>query len=121
MVNKIQKRDKTKEDFNPAKIKMAVFKALTATEQGNGDKSEKISEKVSKLINIRFKEEEIPTVEQVQDIVEEALILEDEVEAARAYIIYREQRRKIREQEVVSEEAVDRVDDYLDKLDWEVQ
>ena len=84
-------------------------------------KVQKIADKVNQLISIRFKEEEIPTVEQIQDIVEEALILEDEVEAAKAYILYREQRRRIREQEIVSEEAVDRIDNYLEKLDWEVR
>ena len=121
MVTKVQKRDKTKQEFNVEKIRIAVWKALTATKQGNGEKSAKIADKVAQLINIRFKEEEVPTVEQVQDIVEEALILEDEVEAAKAYILYREQRRRVREQEKVSEEAVDRVDDYLEKLDWEVR
>jgi len=121
MVIKVQKRDKTKEDFNLEKIKTAVFKALTATKKGNGDKSQKIANKVKSLLDRRFKEDEIPTVEQIQDIVEEALILEDEIEAAKAYILYREQRRRIREQEEVSEEAVDRVDDYLEKLDWEVR
>ncbi len=121
MVTKVQKRDKTKEDFNTEKIRIAIWKALTATKQGNGEKSQKVAEKVNQLVNIRFKEDEIPTVEQIQDIVEEALILEDEVEAAKAYILYREQRRRIREQEVASEQAVDRVDDYLEKLDWEVR
>jgi len=121
MVIKIQKRNKSKEEFNIDKIKVAVWKALTATKQGNGDKSKKIAEKVEQLVGIRFKEDEIPTVEQIQDIVEESLILEDEVEAAKAYILYREQRRRIREQETISEEAVDRIDDYLAKLDWEVQ
>jgi len=53
--------------------------------------------------------------------VEEVLILEGEVEAAKAFILYREQRRRIREAQAISEEAVDRVDDYLDKMDWEVQ
>ncbi len=121
MVTKVQKRDKTKEDFNLEKIRIAIWKALTATKQGNGGKSQKIAEKVNQLVNIRFREEEIPTVEQIQDIVEEALMSEDEAGAAKAYILYREQRRRIREQEVVSEEAVDRVDDYLEKIDWEVK
>lgn len=121
MVTKIRKRDNTIVDFNSEKIRIAIWKALTATEQGNGDKSQKIADKVVVLLERRFKKEEVPTVEQIQDIVEESLILEDEVEAARAYILYREQRRRIREQEEISEEAVDRVDQYLDKLDWEVQ
>ena len=60
-------------------------------------------------------------MEQIQDIVEEVLILENLIETAKAYILYREQRRRVREAVKVSEEAVDRIDQYLEKLDWEVQ
>ncbi|HNP79305.1 MAG TPA: ribonucleoside triphosphate reductase [Candidatus Pacearchaeota archaeon] len=118
---KIKKRNGDIVDFSQEKITNAVFKAITATKQGNGKKTKKISDKIVQILNRRFKKEEIPNVEQIQDIVEEVLILEGEAVAAKAFILYREQRRRIREQEVISEEAVDRVDDYLDKLDWEVQ
>jgi len=118
---KIKKRNGEIVDFNQEKITNAVFKAITATKQGNGKKTKKISDKIVEILNRRFKKEEIPDVEQIQDIVEEVLILEGEVEAAKAFILYREQRRRIREAQAISEEAVDRVDDYLDKMDWEVQ
>ncbi len=120
-ITKVQKRNGDIAEFTQDKITNAIYKAITATEQGNGELTKKISDKVVDILNRRFKEGEIPNVEQIQDIVEEALILEEEVEAAKAYILYREQRRRIREAEVISEAAVDRVDDYLDKLDWEVQ
>jgi ribonucleoside-triphosphate reductase len=94
---------------------------LTATGQGDGKKTTRLANKITKILNRRFKKEEIPTVEQIQDVVEEVLILEGLVETAKAYILYREQRRRIREAVTVSEEAVDRVDQYLEKLDWEVQ
>jgi len=118
---KIEKRNGDIVDFDQEKITNAVFKAITATKQGNGKKTKRISDKIVKILNRRFKKDEIPQVEQIQDIVEEVLILEGEVEAAKAFILYREQRRRIREAQTTSEEAVDRVDDYLDKLDWEVQ
>ena len=120
-ITKIQKRDGNIVDFEQIKITNAIFKAITAAGQGDGIKSKRASDRVLKILNRRFKKDEIPNVEQVQDIVEEVLILEGLVETARAYIIYREQRRRIREVETVSEEAVDRVDQYLEKLDWEVQ
>jgi len=53
--------------------------------------------------------------------VEEVLILAGLIDTAKAYILYREQRRRIREAALVSDEALDRVDKYLEKLDWEVQ
>ncbi len=120
-IEKIRKRDGTLVEFDQNRITQAIFKALTSSNEGDGKKSKKVSDKVVEVLNRRFKADEIPTVEQIQDIVEEVLILEDLVKAARAYIIYREQRRKIREAVVASEEAVDKVDQYLGKLDWEVQ
>ncbi len=120
-ITKVQKRNGDIVEFMPEKISNAIFKAITATKQGNGKKTQQITESVIKILNRRFQEDEIPNVEQIQDIVEEVLILEGETVAAKAFILYREQRRKIRESQLAAEEAVDRVDDYLEKLDWEVQ
>jgi len=124
MVNKIEKVKKRSGEivkFDASKIQEAVFKAITAAAQGDGKKAKKISDRVIQILNRRFKKGEIPTVEHIQDIIEEVLILEGLVEAAKAYILYREQRRRIREATMVAEEAVDRIDQYLEKLDWEVQ
>jgi len=120
-IKKIKKRDGKIVDFDQSKITNAIFKAITATNQGDGNLSKKLSDKVIQILNRRFKKEEIPAVEQIQDIVEEVLILEELVDTAKAYILYREQRRRVREAVKVSEEAVERVYQYLEKLDWEVQ
>jgi len=120
-IAKVQKRDGQIVDFDQEKITDAIFKAITASGQGDGKRAKKLSDKVIQFLNRRFKKDEIPNVEQIQDIVEEVLILENLVETAKAYILYREQRRRIREAVKFSEEAVDRMDQYLEKLDWEVQ
>ncbi len=120
-ITKIKKRDGTIVEFDQDKITKAIFKAITATDQGDGIRSKKLSEKVIQILNRRFKKDEIPEVEQIQDIVEEVLILEGLVDTAKAYILYREQRRRIREAVTISEETVERMDQYLEKLDWEVQ
>ena len=120
-ITKIQKRDGQVVDFDRSKITKAIFKAITAANQGDGELSDKVSNRVIEFLSRRFKQDEIPTVEQVQDIVEEVLILENLVDTAKAYILYREQRRKIREAVTISEETVERMDQYLEKLDWEVQ
>ena len=104
-IKKIKKRDGRIVDFEQKKITDAVFKAITATDQGDGAKSRKVSNKVIQILNRRFKKDEIPTVEQAQDIVEEVLILENLTETAKAYILYREQRRSIREAIAANEEA----------------
>ncbi|MDP1538533.1 MAG: ribonucleoside triphosphate reductase [bacterium] len=117
----VQKRDKTIVAFDEKRIEGAMFKALTATNEADGKKARRLTKKVVRILSRRFKKNEVPHVEQIQDIVEEVLILEGLVETAKAYILYREQRRRIREAVMVSEEAVDRIDQYLEKLDWEVQ
>jgi ribonucleoside-triphosphate reductase len=120
-IEKVQKRDGSIVPFDQRRIEEAIFKALTASGEGNGKRAKRLSNKVVQILNRRFKKGEIPHVEQIQDIVEEVLILEGLVKTAKAYILYREQRRRIREAIKVSEEAVDRLDQYLEKLDWEVQ
>jgi len=120
-IKEVIKRDGSTVPFDQERITQAIFKAITSVNQGDGEKAKEISDKVVALLNRRFKNGNIPTVEQIQDIIEEVLILEGLVETAKSFILYREQRRKIREAVLASEEAVDRIDQYLEKLDWEVQ
>ena len=120
-IKKIKKRDGRLVNFEQQKIIQAIFKALTATGQGDGRKSKKLSEKVIQILNRRFKKDEVPQVEQIQDIVEEVLILEGLVETAKAYILYREQRRRIREAGAIVDESSEMVDRYLRELDWQIQ
>jgi len=120
-ITKVQKRDGRIVDFDFARITSAIFKAITATGQGDEAKADKIAADVLKLFNRRFKNDGIPSVEQIQDIIEEVLIMEGLVDTAKSYILYREQRRRIRDAAVASDEAIERVDQYLEKMDWEVQ
>jgi len=120
-VTKIRKRDGRVVDFKQEKVAQAIFKALTITGQGDEKLAKKISDKVIKIIERRFKNLEIPDVEQVQDIVEESLILEELIETAKSYILYREQRRRMRETEEIYDEAVEIYDKYIDEMDWQVK
>jgi ribonucleoside-triphosphate reductase len=117
----VQKRSGAIIPFDINKIQEAIFKALTATNEGDGKRSKRLANKVAKILSRRFKKNEIPHVEQIQDIIEEVLILEGLVETAKAYILYREQRRRIREAVAVSDEATEKIDSYLQELDWQVQ
>jgi len=119
-ITKIQKRNGEIVDFDKEKIKLAVFKAVTSTKQGDGEISQIVVDKVADIIDRRFKKDEIPNVEQVQDIVEEVLIMEGLVETAKAYIIYREKRREIREAVSGFDESIEMIDKYLQELDWQV-
>jgi len=120
-ITKIEKREGEIVPFDRSKIEEAIFKALTASNQGGRKLAKELSLKVTKLLNKRFKKDEIPNVEQIQDIVEEVLVLEELVETAKAYILYREQRRLSREAKINLQEAVSLVDDYFLENNWEVK
>lgn len=120
-IEKVQRRDGEIVVFDPQKIQKAVFKALTASGEADGEKSEELAGKIVGILNRRFRKGEIPQIEQIQDLVEEVLILEGLVKTAKGYILYRQQRRDLRDNVQIFEEAVDRLDQYLEKLDWEVQ
>jgi len=95
-VSKITKRDGRTVSFDETKIAGAILKALKAVERGDGDLARELSEDVVQLLNERF-EDKIPSVENVQDLVEEILIRNGYADVAKAYILYRQKRTEIRE------------------------
>jgi ribonucleoside-triphosphate reductase len=128
-VKQTRKRDGRVVKFEKGKIVNAIYKALTATEEGGKRNAIDLAKKVECEINKRFTvrngggnlKVEIPTVEEVQDIVESFLIRENYIDTAKAYIIYREQHRLLRESQDVLKKSVDLVDDYLKEIDWQVK
>ena len=58
----------------------------------------------------------IPTVEQIQDVVEEVLLMSPFKKTAKAYILHRDQHARIRE--LIDKADVELIDRYLDQLDW---
>lgn len=117
---KVKKRDGRVVKFDQKKITDAIYKAITAVSDEDGKLSQKLSNQVVKILNRRFKDK-IVGIENIQDVVEEILIQEDLAEAAKAYILYREQRRKIRETVKATMESLSMVDQYLKEVDWEVK
>ncbi len=117
----IQRRDGWPIDFDQEKIVSAIHKALTATTKKDGREARQLSDKVVELLNRRFKKGEIPNVEEIQDIIEEVLILEGYTETAKSFILYREQRRRIRESSTAIDESLQMVDQYIQELDWQVK
>lgn len=96
MIAKIRKRDGRLAKFNQSKIEDAIRKAFIAVGEKDGKKVKILSDAVTAKLEKRFLEK-IPTVEQIQDIVEETLIKQGYAEVSRAYILYRRRRAEIRE------------------------
>ncbi|HZI95568.1 MAG TPA: ribonucleoside triphosphate reductase [Candidatus Paceibacterota bacterium] len=120
-IKRVKKRNGDIVSFDRKKIEEVLYKALTATDEGGKVLSRQLCARAIKILNRRFKKDEIPDVEQIQDIVEEVLILENLVETSKAYILYREQRKDLRESRIVTGEAISLVDEYLKEKDWEVK
>ncbi|MBN1914786.1 MAG: ribonucleoside triphosphate reductase [Parachlamydiales bacterium] len=118
ILSKIKKRNGTIVPFDAKKIINALAKA--------GKESGEYDEGVAKTLTIRvlqlakqIKEDEILSVEDIQDLVEEVLISSTFKKTAKAYIIYREQHAQIRE--IASQGGMDLIEQYLGKLDWQVK
>jgi len=116
MFDKIRKRDGRVVSFDAEKITSAITKAGKATGEFDEHVAKRLTLKVLNLAQQAISG--IPTVEQVQDIVEEVLLSSVYRKTAKAYIIYRDQHAKIRE--IKNKTGVDLVEQYLDKLDWQV-
>ena len=116
----IRKRDGRIVPFQPDKITDAIFKAAQAVGGSDRDTAQSVSESLLGILNIIYKEGRIPTVENVQDLVEKMLIERGHAKVAKAYIIYREQHRKIREGKSLLNEGLKLIEDYLDRSDWRV-
>ena len=116
----IRKRDGRIVPFNLEKITQAVFKAAKAVGGTNREIAEGISKSVLGILAILYKGDRIPTVENVQDLVEKILIENGHAKVAKAYILYREQHRKIREGKSLLNEGIELIEQYLDRSDWRV-
>src|SRR5690554_4112225 len=120
MVKTIKKRDGREVKFNEKKIENAVYKATKAIGRDNREISREITQEVITYLNIFFKEDGIPNVEQIQDLVEKILIEKGYADIAKAYILYREQHAKLRDTKKLFSDAMKVISTYLDRSNWKV-
>ncbi len=97
-IKKIRKRTGEIVDFDQQKITDAIELAMKTTGEADLEKDPiKVSDRVVKELGKRYSSTHIPTVEEIQDIVEEILVLMDFPKTAKHYILYRQERARIRE------------------------
>ena len=114
---KIQKRDGRLTAFSPEKITLALKTAGIASGEFDEGVAKKLMHRVLACAYDRI-QRDVPTVEEIQDTVEDVLLSSTYKKTAKAYIIYRDQHAKIRNW--ISNARVNMVDGYLEKLDWQV-
>ncbi len=116
---KVHKRNGDVVDYNVDKIEAAIEKAAKAV--GKNDKV--VPETLAKEVDMQLEEmfvDKIPTVEEIQDVVEETLIKFDYADMAKAYILYRDKRRMVRENKKVVVDVDNTITEYLNRNDWRV-
>ncbi len=99
MLGTIIKRDGTTEDFTSDKITKAIEKSGKETGEFDKDKAVILAAEVLDTINSNHKNQDL-TVEEVQDIVENTLLYSEFKQTAKAYILYREERSKMRKRDI---------------------
>ncbi len=117
----VQKRDGRTVAFDQKRIDAAIMRAFQAVDRGEQAKHvTELSQRVVELLVERYGADACPTVEQIQDIVEEVLICAGEVRVAKSYILYRYQRSQVRDTTQLLLDGMKLVDDYVERADWRV-
>ena len=119
-ITKIRKRDGRIVEFEKTRITNAIFKAAQAVGGHDRQRAEELAQKVVAILEYQYSPDKIPTVEQVQDLVESVLMKMGHAKTAKAYILYREQHQKLREDKAVVNYVEGMVDGYLKQKDWRV-
>ncbi|HEX2168813.1 MAG TPA: adenosylcobalamin-dependent ribonucleoside-diphosphate reductase [Nitrososphaera sp.] len=115
LIAKIRKRDGRIVQFEQSKISNALYKALVATGKPDYPLAERLSARVVQKM-VQQSEKTVPSVEDAQDMVESILIEEGLSETAKAYILYRHERRKVRDEKmkILNKKDLDEVDKAFD-------
>ena len=119
-ISQIRKRNGQISDFDQEKVTSAIYKATEAIGKPDQYLAQKLSDQVVEALNEKFHARSIPAVEEVQDIVEEVLIVNKQIKTAKAYILYRDNRARLREMESMIN-SNDIMEDYLKQSDWRVK
>lgn len=108
-IAKIIKRDGTVVPYDRDRIATAIFKALASVGDGTRDMAESLARDVELGLVASYRAGETPSVEDIQDTVEETLMKRGLADAARSYIIYRHRRAQARAARLDQFEATDNI------------
>jgi ribonucleoside-triphosphate reductase len=120
MIKKIRKRDGSIANFRREKIAWAIYNAAVAVGGDNWLMADELAKQVVDVANLTYKDG-VADVEGIQDIVEKVLIENGKAKTAKAYILYREKRRALRESNALISATTTMFTDYLDDKDWQTK
>lgn len=120
MISTIRKRDGKLAPYDNYKIVNAIFKAAEAMGGKDFGLALTLAKMVDEAMDKKFHSKSIPAVEEIQDLVEKVLIEAGHAKVAKAYILYREQHRRLRSSKDLVLDITTTMDGYLDREDWRV-
>ncbi|MDR1488817.1 MAG: ribonucleoside triphosphate reductase [Holosporales bacterium] len=116
----IVKRNGVYTEFQLSKITDAIYNAAKTTAEFGFSESGFLAEIVRQNLEKKFTKNP-PSVEDVQDTIEQIFIEKNYVETAKAFIVYRDEHAKRRFADAAMVDAVSSVDQYIDQIDWRVK
>ncbi len=117
---RIRKRDGRIVKFDPDKITEAIFKAAQSVGGKDKELSKQLADQVIDILIEKFNDHEVPSVEQIQDLVEYVLVEEGHYMTAKAYILYRHQHKRAREFKNTFLDVKKTISEYLERGHWDV-
>ncbi|MDE3021197.1 MAG: ribonucleoside triphosphate reductase [Pseudomonadota bacterium] len=119
MPSEVIKRNGTRTTFNASKIHSAIQKAGQASGEYDANEAELLATQVIKVLIHKFRGKPA-SIESIQDTVEQILISANHLVTARAYIVYREQHKKLRQDSITVVDVASSINEYLEQQDWRV-
>ncbi|MFO7865304.1 MAG: ribonucleoside triphosphate reductase [Candidatus Aminicenantes bacterium] len=120
-ISRIKKRDGVITDFVQDKITKAIMKSMESQGLSDDRAAQSISDIVTFVLEERFGGYTVPSVEQIQDIVEMVLMKQGYHDVAKAYILYRDRHKDIREAKKIGINLERLIQDYINDMDWKVR
>ena len=123
-IKSVVKRSGAVVAYDRTKIEKAIGKAIEAVEKfPDPEKASRLTDAVEEKIRLLLagrRAHSIPAIEEIQDLVENALIENQEVEIAKAYILYRARHEAVRDAKNLMVDINKTMDGYLGQSDWRV-
>ena len=95
-IKSVVKRSGATVPFNPDRITNAIYRAAVAVGGRDRSVAEGLTQQVVQLLEAQTPADHIPTVEEIQDVVEKVLIENGHAKVAKHYILYRDERARLR-------------------------
>jgi ribonucleoside-triphosphate reductase (formate) len=117
--HEVIKRDGRRATFDAGKIRSALLRAGQATGEFGDAEADLLTAQAMKVLVHKFRTVP-PDIERIQDVVEHTLIAANHLATARAYIVYRETHKKLREDRKTVVDVEASINEYLSRQDWRV-